>query len=63
MTIDKLENICINDELKSIYEYDECTLFELLCKFYEVISDMNEKITLLENMVNDLNKGSGNIDI
>ena len=38
----------INDELKSIYHYNEYTLTELLCKFGEHIQNISEQTNELE---------------
>ena len=52
--IEKLKELnIINDELKSIYEFDEYTLTELICSFYNVIKDLAEKIENLENQINE----------
>ena len=57
--IEKLENnILINDKIKSVYNFNEYTIQDLLCKFFEKI---NETVDISNNALNFLEwlKGEG----
>lgn len=42
MGIDKLQNFLINDNVKSVYDYDDLTLQDLLSKFFNDIVETNK---------------------
>lgn len=57
--IEKLENnILINDKIKSVYNFNEYSIQDLLCKFFEKI---NETVDTSNNALNFLEwlKGEG----